>query len=266
MKTLIYIIYLAACLVPLDNHAQILPSAREIVSQVNSRNEGQFVTQKFTIELIDRRGKKQLRETISYRKDYKGERKTVLFFRSPTHVKGTGFLTFDYADKSRDDDQWLYLPALRKTRRISAANRGDYFLGTDLTYEDIKKGTKIDEEDFMFKTLKEVKLGNRLCYLLEAIPVNDQIKKELKYSKVHFYVDSRTWIAVKTAYWDVSGNRLKTTEVKDLQLINDIWTVQRIEAENHKTGHHSILSFSEVDYESDLDDQVFSEQRLARGL
>lgn len=266
MKTYIYLLILLIFLKPVVGESQNLPSAKEIIDQVNARNEGQFVTQKFTIELIDRRGKKQLRETISYRKDYTGERKTALFFSSPTHVKGTGFLTFDYQDKSKDDDQWLYLPALRKTRRISAANRGDYFLGTDLTYEDIKKGTKIDQEDFVFKTVKEISIGDKQCYLIEAIPVDEKVAKELKYSKVHFYIDKNTWISVKTDYWDVSGNKLKTTEVTDMKRISEIWTVQRIEAKNYKTGHQSILTFSEVDYEAALDDDLFSEQRLVRGL
>lgn len=262
----VFTFWVAVLLYIQPGNGQGLPEAVEIVKNVNARNEGRYVTQKFTMELIDRRGKKQLRETVSYRKDYEGERKTVLFFSSPTNVKGTGFLTFDYANHDKDDDQWLYLPALRKTRRISAANRGDYFLGTDLTYEDIKKGTKISETDFRFETLKEVSMGDRQCYLVEALPVNDRIARELKYSRVHYYIDKDTWISVKNEYWDIGGNPLKTSEIKELKLIDGIWTVQRIEAKNHKTNHQSILTFSNVDYASTLEDDLFSEQRLVRGL
>ncbi len=245
--------------------AQALPSAKEIINKVNARDEGPYVTQEFTMELTDRRGKKQLRKTVSYRKDYEGQRKSVLFFSSPTNVKGTGFLTFDYHDADKDDDQWLYLPALRKTRRISAANRGDYFLGTDLTYEDIKKGTKISREDYTFKTLKQEKVDGKTCYLVEAIPVNDKIAKELKHSKVHFYIDPKTWISLKNEYWDINGNPLKTTEIEALVLIDDIWTVQKINAVNHKTGHRSVLTFSGSDYKTKLEDDLFVEQTLLRG-
>ena len=66
-------------------------------------------------------------------------------------MRGTGFLTYDYADVSVDDDQWLYLPALRKVRRISASDRGDFFLGTDFTYEDIKKEQKVEINDYAFQ-------------------------------------------------------------------------------------------------------------------
>ena len=95
------------------------------------------------MELIDRRGKSRVRETMGYRRYYGEEKRTVLFYQSPTNVRGTGFLTYDYPNADTDDDQWLYLPALRKVRRISSSDRGDYFLGTDFTYEDIKKETRI---------------------------------------------------------------------------------------------------------------------------
>ena len=121
-----------------DEIAQ-LPSADDIIAQVNARDDGEQVTRTLRMELIDRRGKSRVRETMGYRRYYGEEKRTVIFYQSPTNVKGTGFLTYDYPEADKDDDQWLYLPALRKVRRISAADRGDYFLGTDFTYEDIKK-------------------------------------------------------------------------------------------------------------------------------
>lgn len=246
--------------------SQTLPKAEQIIQKVNDRDEGAFVTQKFTMELIDKRGKKQFRETVSYRKDYENERKTILFFSSPTNVKGTGFLTFDYLTPSKEDDQWLYLPALRKTRRISAANRGDYFLGTDLTYEDIKKGTKISLDDYEFKTIGEENVNGKKCYVVEAIPKIEKVGKELGYSKIHYFIDPEVWIALKSEYWDIAGNPLKKVETLELQLIDGIWSVQKIEAVNHKTEHKSILTFSETDYHTTLDDDLFSEQKLVRGL
>lgn len=245
---------------------QTIPTGDEIIKKVNERNEGTFVSQKFSIELTDRRGKKQLRETVSYRKDYENERKTMLFFTSPSNLKGTGFLTYDYHSPTKDDDQWLYLPTLRKTRRISAANRGDYFLGTDLTYEDIKKGSKISSQDYTFKSLREEKLNGKRCYVVEAIPVNEKTGKELGYSKIHFYIDPEVWMTLKSEYWDIAGNPLKTIETLEMELVEGIWTVQKIEAVNHKTEHKSLLRFSNTDYSTGLEDDIFSEQTLLRGL
>ena len=126
-------------------------SGSELVAKVNQRDEGQQLTQRVNITMIDKRGKTQERSLVWYRKDVPDQRKSVIFYESPANVQGTAFLTYDYHIQEQEDDQWLYLPALRKTRRISAANRGDYFLGTDLTYEDVKLAAKIGANDYNFK-------------------------------------------------------------------------------------------------------------------
>jgi len=131
-----------------------LPSADVVIAKINSVDDGEYVTRHLTMTLIDKRGKKRVRETIGYRKYFGKEKRTILFYKKPTNVKGTAFLTFDYPDATKDDDQWLYLPALRKVRRISAADRGDYFLGTDFTYEDIKLEGKVDPQDYDFETIR----------------------------------------------------------------------------------------------------------------
>ncbi|MBV1920171.1 MAG: MMPL family transporter, partial [Pseudomonadales bacterium] len=108
----------------------LLPSADVVIANINSVDDGKHATRNLTMTLTDKRGKKRVRETIGYRKYFGKEKRTILFYKKPTNVKGTAFLTFDYPETAKDDDQWLYLPALRKVRRISAADRGDYFLGT----------------------------------------------------------------------------------------------------------------------------------------
>ena len=221
--------------------------------------------QRLKMTLIDKRGKTRVRETRTFRKDYGAERHTVLFYERPTNVKGTGFLTYDYPDPDEDDDQWLYLPALRKTRRISASDRGDYFLGTDLTYEDIKLAGRVSIEDYVRTTLREDTLDGRKVYVLEAIPIDDKTAKELGYGKVISWIDAEIWMARKSAFWDPRGKLLKTAVFKDIRQVQGIWTQHRIEVENHKTGHRTVFEFSDVDYESAVDDDLFTERALRRG-
>lgn len=237
-----------------------------IITRVNQRDEGKLLSQTVTIKMTDRRGKIQERKLQFFRKDYSGERKSVIFYQSPANVKGTAFLTFDYASKEKEDNQWLYLPALRKTRRISAANRGDYFLGTDLTYEDVKLGTKIGANDYNFETIrKDVYEGNSVT-VIKGIPVTDKIAKELGYGKVEYTIDNARNIPLKIEYWDIAGNTLKVIHFKDVKKIQGIWTVQRMEAENFKTQHKTTLLFEEQDYQTPLDEQLFTEESLVRGL
>src|SRR5688500_10008912 len=134
--------------------SQVLTSGDEIMQKVNARDEGKQVVQNFSMELVDKNNKRQSRDTKTYRKDYKDQRKSIIIYDNPSNVKGTAFMSFDFQATGKEDDQWLYLPALRKTRRISASNRGDYFLGTDFTYEDIKLGTKVSMADYKRRTLK----------------------------------------------------------------------------------------------------------------
>jgi outer membrane lipoprotein-sorting protein len=246
--------------------SQSLPSGEEVKKNVNERNEGEHQIQDLKMTLINKRGKKQIRDTKSYRKDYSGQRKTILVFTNPSNVKGTAFMSYDYDDTNKDDDQWLYLPALRKTRRISAANRGDYFLGTDFTYEDIKLGTKMSKDDYNYKTLKKETIDGHECILVEGTPKTDKIARELGYSKIHQWVDANIWMIRQSKYWDIAGNDLKSTYVKDIKKIQGIWTFQMLEATNHKNNHKTIITFGNSDYKTAIDDELFSEESLVRGV
>ncbi|MCZ6887267.1 MAG: outer membrane lipoprotein-sorting protein [Gammaproteobacteria bacterium] len=242
-----------------------LASGDDIVARVNARDDGQQVTRALKMELIDRRGKSRVRETMGYRRYYGEEKRTVLFYRSPANVKGTGFLTYDYPEAEKDDDQWLYLPALRKVRRISASDRGDYFLGTDFTYEDIKKETRIAAEDYTFARLGSEEVDGHLTLLVEGIPVDVATAEELGYGRVLWRIDPETWISRKTEMWDVNGNLLKTLRNEIIEDVQGIWTSLRLTAVNHKTGHSTIFTFADVDYRTAVDDSMFEQRALRRG-
>ena len=248
------------------SRADSLPEGQGIIQNVVDRDEGEWVTRKLRMEMTDRRGTTRTRETDAYRRYYGEEKRTVIFYNSPTNVKGTGFLTYDYPEADRDDDQWLYLPALRKVRRISASDRGDYFLGTDFSFEDIKKESKIGMEDYIFKTLGQEDIDGHPTYVIEALPINKNIALELGYSRVLLHVDPEIWISRKTQMWDVSGNPLKILRSQDIRQIDGIWSVHSISAENHKTGHKTQFTFSDIDYRKEVKDKVFKTNTLKRGF
>ena len=267
MKTKIFIGLLAIGFVfATKSNAQSLPSGTSIASKTHERNEGVSMSRKITMELKDKRGKLRIRETTSLRKYIGGEKRLAIFYLTPKSVMGTAFLTYDYPDPTVDDDQWLYMPALRKTRRISAANRGDYFLGTDLTYEDIKLETRISLNDYNYKTIgKELVDGNE-SFVLEATPINEEVAKELGYSKVKLWVDAKIWMLRKADSWDVAGNHLKTTEISDIKKVQGIWTYHQIHIKNHKTSHETNFRISDIDYQTEIDDDTFTKEALVNGL
>ncbi|WP_206019789.1 outer membrane lipoprotein-sorting protein [Pseudomaricurvus alkylphenolicus] len=243
-----------------------LPEGRWVAEQVNAVDDGEHRISTLSMKLVDRRGKERTRETKTFRKYFGEEKRTALFYLSPRNVKDTGFLTYDYPQADIDDDQWLYLPALRKARRISASDRGDNFLGTDFTYEDIKNEGKFELSDYHFRTMAAAEIDGIDTLLLEAIPVDQQTAKELGYGKVLAWVDRSNWIVVKAQYWDINLNGLKTVEISDIRKIDDIWTRHRMDVTNHKTGHSTTFVFSDVDYQTSVSDNIFGRQALTRGV
>ena len=244
----------------------VVISADELVANVNAVPEGETVSRRIEMLMTDRRGTQRSRHTISFRKNYEDQKKTVLFYLEPANVRDTGFLIWDYLATDEEDDQWLYLPALKKVRRISASDRGDYFLGTDFTYEDIKLDGKLEPLDYNFRLLGKEPLDGVESYQLEAVPKNDDIARELGYSRTVIWVDPANSMILRAEFWDVKGELLKTLTVSDIRQVDGIWTRHDLTMANHQSGHTTRFLFSDVDYASPIDDDFFTRGALERGL
>lgn len=237
----------------------------QLAERINARDDGRMVSRNMTIELIDRRGDKRTRGTRTYRKDYDTHTSQVIFFQSPTNVKGTAFLNVDHADAGKEDDRWLYLPAVRRVRRVAAADRGQYFLGTDFTYEDINNQTKVNIHDYTRRNLGVQVMDGKSYVVMEATPIDEKVRKELGYGKVVSWIDPATWMQHRVEYFDAGGERLKTIEFRAIREVQGILTAHELRAENHKTGHTTRLLFAEVDYQTEIKDDLLTPRALEWG-
>lgn len=241
-------------------------TALEIIQQVNSRDEGERLSRDMNIELIDRRGNKRVQKTKAFRQYFGSTKKTVIFYLSPSNIKDTAFLTWDFPEAEKDDEQWLYLPAFRKVRRVSASDSGDYFLGTDFTYEEIKKESKISEENYTFSLVGEETVNERPTWVIEATPVDDSVVDIYGFSKILLKVDQEILMPRHTEYWDESGNFLKTVEILKVKDIDGIWSIEEIHVSNDKTGHKTIMTFENADYQTPIKKRLFESNTLTRGF
>lgn len=236
-------------------------SGLDIMTRVDERDDGDDQVSRAVFELINKRGQKRVRETIRLWKDYENregfDTKMITFFESPPDVKNTGFLSWSYWDEEKDDDQWLYLPALRKIRRIAASNKGDHFMGTDFTYDDMGE-RKVEEDRHIL--LRSEAYQETDCYVVESIPK----KAKYIYSRKITWVDKKHWIPLKVDYYDRKDRLLKTLQT-DWQLIDDIWTWKRSEMANHLTGHRTVIEITEANLNVGLTDSDFVERTLKRG-
>ncbi len=259
-------VLLSALLLSLPVMVLAAPSGDEIIEKVNAREDGLHVQRNFTVELTDRNGRTRTEKTLSYRRYFGDEKRTIIFYTEPTNVRGTGFLTFDYVDRGEDDDQWLYLPALRKIRRIPSSDRGDYFLGTDFTYEEIKKEQKVEPEDYHFVAQGTEQVDGRELLVVEGTPSDEAIAKELGVSKVVWRVDPEIWMSRKTDYYDRNGNHARTITLEGVDTIAGFITTTALHVLNHKTQHSTRITFHDTDYESAVPESLFTQARLRRGL
>ena len=235
-------------------------SGKEIIQKVKDRPDGDNRKSTMQMELINKRGKKRNRSVVSYSMDIGKDKKSIMFFLSPADVKGTGFLTWDYDNPDKDDDRWLYLPAMKKTRRISGASaKKDYFMGTDFTYDDMG-GRNVDED--IHKLLREENLDGYDCWVIESKPKDP---KDM-YSKKIAWIRKYCLYAHKVVYHDKMGNLLKTLTISDIEKINGFWTAQKMHIINHQTNHQTILLMNETKYNIKIDENLFTVSNLEKGL
>ena len=241
-------------------------AASELMRRVHTRPEGRTRAQTVRVELTDRRGVTRIEETRLQRLVQRdGVRRTRVEYLAPVNVRGTAFLTVDHVDASRDDDSWLYLPALRKVRRLPAADRGDSFFGTDLSYEEIKNDGRPDPADWEFTARGFERVDGVECVVVEGRPASVRVAAELGFSRGRWCVETGTLISRRTEFWDANGNALKVVSTLELSQIEGIWVAARIIAVNLKTGHRTVLGLRDIVIDAPMDTALFTQQRLTRG-
>jgi outer membrane lipoprotein-sorting protein len=238
-------------------------TAREIMNNNDTQQRANDESSELKMQLINKRGKIRTRKVVQVKKNAADlNEKTLIRFLSPADVKGTGMLTIEHSD--RDDDQWLYLPALKKVRRISSSDKSDNFVGTDFTYQDLKSE---ELENYDYKILKTEKLGGFDCYVISAEPNNPKEKKESGYGKREIWIDKENFVNIQTKFYDKKGELFKILKAGDIRLIEGTkkWRAHKMEMENLKTNHKTILLFKHFKINKGIPDKKFTKRYLERG-
>ncbi len=242
-----------------------LPRGDEVARRVNARDDGDSSRRRLEMKLIAKSGSERVREALVLRRWFDEEKRLAIFYTSPATIRDTAFLVHDFPESGKQDAQWLYLPALRKVRRIAARDRGKSFLGTDMSYEDMKNETRFAADDYVWKTLRREACGDASCLVVEAKPKTEEIGRDVGYGRVLYWIDPSIWIARKAEYEDTAGRPKKTATLSDIREVDGIWTVHSIDVQNHRSGHRTIFRSTEVEYSKELSEDWFTERALRRG-
>ncbi|WP_319475795.1 outer membrane lipoprotein-sorting protein [Marispirochaeta aestuarii] len=233
-------------------------SGEDIMRRVDERYTGDTQKNTTTITLINKRGNSRVREIISYTKDYGDTEKNVMVFTEPRDVAGVGYLAYSYDELGKDDDTWLFLPAMKRSRRISGSSRNDYFMGTDFTYDDMGD-RKVEEDTHALKG--EEQINGISCWIIESVPK----EPGYIYSRRVTWIRQDVLIAVKVEYYDRQEELQKILRTSDITEIDGIWTVRRMEMDNIQNEHRTILEFKNIQYNLPVEDSFFSVATLERG-
>jgi len=238
-------------------------TAQEIVAQVDALEQANTSESIMQMILVDKKGNQRSRTMNSQTQTFGDDEYKLLFFTAPANVKGTGFLTYDYAGE-KEDDQWLYLPALGKAKRIAATDKSGSFMGSDFTYADM---TQRNIEDYSYKLLQEKTVAGSATWVIETTPKSQQVIDVTGYLKSYMFVRQDNFMVVQAIHM-MPDNYRKYMSVKKLAKIGGIWMATEIEMKTTqgKVGQHStVLKLSNITNNQPIDEQIFSLRELVKG-
>lgn len=184
--------------------------------------------------------------------------KSLTVFHSPRDVRGTALLTYSHGLKP--DDQWLYLPALRRVKRIASNNKSGPFMGSEFAYEDLSSQ---EVEKYKYKYIKDEKVNGVDCFLIERYPVD----KDSGYAKQQVWMDKAEYRAQKIDFYDRKEELLKTFTASGYKkYLDKYWRAEKMNMVNHQTGKSTELIWSNYKFKTGLKDDDFTRTRLTQVL
>ncbi len=182
--------------------------------------------------------------------------KSLSVFDSPKDIKGTAFLSYTHALKP--DDQWLYLPALKRVKRIASANKSGPFMGSEFAYEDLASQ---EIEKYTYKWLRDDALDGRDCFVIEASPVYENSG----YTRQIVWLDKEMYQAIRIDYFDRKNAELKTLAASSWQqYLDQYWRPSQMDMTNHQTGKSTKLMWNNYQFKTGLEERDFDRNTLKR--
>ncbi|MFT6908775.1 MAG: outer membrane lipoprotein-sorting protein [Oleiphilaceae bacterium] len=230
----------------------------EIAIEADKRNTGwQDTTAEMTMILRNNRGEQSIRnlrvKSLEVADD--GD-KSLTIFDEPKDVSGTALLTFSH--KTDSDDQWLYLPALKRVKRIASKNKSGPFMGSEFAFEDLSSQ---EVEKYTYEYLKDAACGELTCFLVKRIPTDDNSG----YTSQIAWIDQSEYRVIKVDFYDRKKALLKTL-ISDgyTQYLDTFWRPEKMAMQNHQTGKSTDLIWKNYQFKTGLDDGDFSKNSLKR--
>jgi hypothetical protein len=234
-------------------------TGREIMEKQKELHEAKTEREIHLMKLINKKGKVKKRMMNTYSMKTKdGLTKSMLVFTAPKDIKGTGLLTWE--QKDRDDDQWLYLPATKKEKRIASSGKKNRFMGTDFAYEDMRPE---DLDVHEYKLVGSETVDGQDCYVVEAFPSTPKEKKESGYSKRKLWIRKDIFFTVKIEFYNKKGRLFKVQTNRDLKNVTGtIWRSNTVIMRDLKKKHETHLIIRKRALNKPMKEDFFTLRKL----
>lgn len=231
---------------------------RQIAEKMDQRDRG-FGDYKADVAMTIQgrtRQSRQMQMQISVLEQADPLEKSLIRFSSPRDIDGTAVLT--YANRAREDDQWLFLPSVKRVKRISSSNRSGAFVGSDFSYEDL---IRQDVDKYTYRFVKEEGCGGLSCLIVERKPKNPGSG----YSRQLVWIDNVHYRPMRIEFFDRGGKALKTLDYLDYSVhLKEYWRPGTMVMKNHQTGNSTTLSWKGYQFKAGLKEVDFTVGQLAR--
>jgi outer membrane lipoprotein-sorting protein len=240
------------------------PSAHDIMEKNFFVTKVSSLQVELTMQLINDKGQQRERRSIGLVKLQANgvDSKLVVRFDTPADIKGTSFLQIEHIDG--DDDLWIYLPALKKSRRLVANNKKDSFVGSDFSYGDISL-PKVDQ--YRHSLVRTEQADGVPCFVIESVPASDAVRANSGYSKKLTWVRSDNFVEAKVEYYDLAGRLWKTQKVSRPEAVDrekGRWFPLQREMINHQNGHRTVITATKLVPGIAVPDETFTTRYIER--
>jgi len=241
----------------------VTPAAAQLTAEeIVSRQQQAFLyaardfRAEVSMRLVDKEGQERRRKLTMLRLNTSGgvNQKYYIYFHEPADVRGTAFLVWKYQDK--DDDRWLFIPAIKLVTRVAAKDAQSSFVGSDFSYEDIS-GRDLGADSYTL--VREEARGGKDCYVVEAVP-----RTSSAFARKVSWIDKGTFLPVREEYYDVQNQLAKVFTADEVTEVGAHPTVVRRTMRDVKREHHTEVVFENVGYDRGLDEGLFSERYLQK--
>jgi hypothetical protein len=240
------------------------PAGEALAQRIAERpaNEGRVGDMHFT--LTGGSGDTRKRQALTIHSERQGTIQIAIFFVSPAAIQNTAFLSHDR--RVGEDGTWLFLPTTERVRRLPASDKGDYFMGTDITYGDIKDDFKFPLEYWTFSAVGSRQHKGGSYAVLRGVARSAAISQETGYGAFEALIDTASYFPVWIEYTDPEGKALKRAIVHEQSKIGGAWTALRFTVENLQTGHRTDVDFANMRHVEALPESVFDPEALGSGI